>query len=454
MFLSENKPFFSRHGCQKRVTFALKRHSKKNHVLALVIGFIAMAGGATLSEGADGIAADLQVSNTGSREIVKTTAIQTSPGTITMVLDSGDRLRIRFYDRFDRDDLNGDYLIGESGTLRLPRIGTFDAKNKTTAELERNIRVAVESKGEKLGYFSIDVAERRAFYVAGFSNRPGSYGFLPNMTVIQAVALSGGLFRSLTVTKADVMREKGRLVEVQSRLKELFARKARLQAEKDNAKTVDVPHELLSLDPPMANAIIDRERETLTRLREVESRERAGMQEVISLTEAEVESYRAELETIGQMLTEQTKSFKVLQPLHERKIINQQRFSEALAAIGSIQRDKQLTVASIARTKAILEKAHRDLSMLELNKGVRLAKEFGETDLEISKLNSTVDYTRQVIANFESLTGHGENVAYKIMRRNMNGQVAIIPATEATLIMPGDVLQIESPTAPTALSMR
>ena len=45
-------------------------------------------------------------------------------------LGGGDRLRILFYDRYDRDDLNGEYFIGESGQLRLPRIGEFDARDK------------------------------------------------------------------------------------------------------------------------------------------------------------------------------------------------------------------------------------------------------------------------------------------------------------------------------------
>ena len=62
-------------------------------------------------------------------------------------LDTGDVLRVRFYDRYDRDDLNGNQVIGESGQLKLPRIGSFNARNKTIEELERDIRRAVEGKG-------------------------------------------------------------------------------------------------------------------------------------------------------------------------------------------------------------------------------------------------------------------------------------------------------------------
>jgi protein involved in polysaccharide export with SLBB domain len=51
---------------------------------------------------------------------------------------------VRFFDRFDREDLNGDYVLGEHGQLRLPRIGIFAARNKTTTELEQQLREFAE----------------------------------------------------------------------------------------------------------------------------------------------------------------------------------------------------------------------------------------------------------------------------------------------------------------------
>ncbi len=111
-------------------------------------------------------------------------------------LGGGDRLRILFYDRYDRDDLNGEYVIGESGQLRLPRIGEFDARDKTRMELEREIRAVAGNRRERLGYFSIDIVQCRPFYVAGLVNRPGAYPYVPGYTVLHALTVAGGLYRS------------------------------------------------------------------------------------------------------------------------------------------------------------------------------------------------------------------------------------------------------------------
>ncbi len=62
--------------------------------------------------------------------------------------------------------------------------------------LRREIRLSVENRGEKLGYFSIDIAQCRPFYVVGLANRPGSYPYLPGYTVLHAVSVAGGLYRA------------------------------------------------------------------------------------------------------------------------------------------------------------------------------------------------------------------------------------------------------------------
>jgi polysaccharide biosynthesis/export protein ExoF len=362
-------------------------------------------------------------------------------------LDTGDHLRIRFLDRYDREDLNGEYVINENGQLRLPRIGVFSARNLRTDELEKNIRVSAEDKAEKLGYFSIEVSQCRPFYVSGLVNGPGSYSFVPGFTVLHAVAIAGGLRRSTETSATEALRERRTLAETLDRLMELVTRRARLQAEQDDAPKIAIPAELTLADSVRAEELIDSEQTVLLRQREVDSREKLRLEGLIATHKKEADGYSAEVERIVKRVEDQTTIFTQLKKLHDDKIINQQRFLEAVNALDAVQRDKQSAIGSLSRANAELEKAEHDLSTIEVAKSARLAKEIAETDRSITRLKMSAAKTRQLIFSLDAFSdtgGSGQVAEYKIMRRNGSGQLIFIPATETTPVKPGDVIQIEN----------
>lgn len=361
-------------------------------------------------------------------------------------LDTGDHVRIRFYDRYDRDDLNGQYVIGGSGQLRLPRIGVFDARHKTAGELETEIRAFVENKGEKLGYFSIDIVRCRPFYVTGLANHPGPYPYMPGLTVLEAVSIAGGLYRSPAVSATETMREKRTLIETMSRVAELIGRRARLQAERDDVASIAVPKELGQMDPLGAGEIIQNENAVLQRSRDVTRRERSGLESIIELAKTEADKYQAELKRLEQRIDEQTQIYTQLKKLHEDKVINQQRFFEAVIALDAVKRDGQSTTNTLAQANMNIEKYKRDLAVLTLANKARIAKEITDTEQEISRLKSAAAQTRQLMSGLDMLAtqdSSGSVVLYKIMRRGGSGRLDSMQATESTSIMPGDVLKIE-----------
>ena len=366
-------------------------------------------------------------------------------------LGGGDRLRIRFFDRYDREDLNGEYVVAESGQVRLPRIGVFDARDKTTPELEREIRRNVESRGEKLGYFSIDIAQCRPFYVTGLANKPGSYPYLPGYTVLHAGSVAGGLYRTPLASVADSMREKRILNETMDRLGELMARRARLEAERGNADAIRMPKELEELEPVRAGELIASETDLMRRAREVTKREKAGIETAIQLANSEIESYRVEITRTGKRVEEMAGIFDQLKTLHDQRVINQQRLFEATAALDAAQRDRQVAFAGHARARADLEKAQKELSLLELSASVRIAGEIASADREIIRLKAAAAQTRMLASTLDTLSGQGgagQALTYRIMRRAKSGELVFEQASETTPIMPGDVIEIQGQTGP------
>jgi exopolysaccharide production protein ExoF len=358
-------------------------------------------------------------------------------------LDKGDRVRTRFLDRYDKADLNGDYTIDAMGQLRLPRLGAFNARHITTSELEQKLRSAVESRGEKLGSFSIELVECRPFYVSGLASKPGPYPYVAGIAVMHAVAVAGGIYRSPAVSIAETIRERSRLTDSLEQLKLNLARQARLVAERDKASVIPVPSQLARLDPAQAEAFIAREQTVLRRAREVVERESASLSLFIALTRDEIESYEEQLKAMNELILEQNKLFKSIQQLHDQRLVNQHRFVEVLSAMDLVQRDKQRAEAGLARAKATLEKADRDLAMLSLENGARISKELAAIDAEVARLTTTVEDSRGAVDGLEALSGREASVAYRIMRRDQTGRIRFISATESTPIMPDDVINIE-----------
>ena len=356
-------------------------------------------------------------------------------------LDTGDILRIRFYDRYDRDDLNGDQVIGESGQLRLPRIGSFIARNKTTAELESDIRRSVEGKGEKFGYFSLEVIRCRPFYILGLINRPGPYAFVPGLTVVQAVALAGGVYRS-PETMGAIMREKAALADATSRLAEAVARRARLEAERTDSQVISMPKELMQLEPLKAHEMLAAESSQLDQSRQSLNRQRAGLETLIALKHGDADNHKTELARLAQRIDAQTKIFGYMQKLHEERIVNQQRFLEAVIALDSLQRDKQSNSAGLSLANTDLEKARRDLALVTLDNKARIAKEIADTEFEITRLKRVAAQ----IADYEAVVGqsdYGRVAIFNIIRGKSSNTGDFIKADDNTPVMPGDVIKVD-----------
>jgi protein involved in polysaccharide export with SLBB domain len=366
-----------------------------------------------------------------------------APVASTFRLGIGDRLRMRFYDRYDRADLDGEYIVTDGGLVRLPRIGDFVALDKSIPDLEHDIQTAIEKRGEKFGYFSVERTQIRPFYVAGLANHPGVFAFTPGLTVLHAVALAGGIYRSAALNPADGIRENGRRTETLERLKVLLAKRARLEAQREGLNTINVPTELTAIDPIGADGLIAKEQDLLQRYLQLTKSKRSSLEDLVMRTKEEADSYVEGLKSITNRIAEHTKAFDQLRELHDRNIINQQRYLEAVVALDNAERDKQQMISNLAHTNVALERAKSDLSMLNQVEDVRISKELSDVEFEIVRTKADIEKSSKILGALHDLGGEGGVVSYRIMRRRGDGEYSFVEATERTPIEPGDVVQIE-----------
>jgi protein involved in polysaccharide export with SLBB domain len=122
-------------------------------------------------------------------------------------LAAGDVLRIIV---FGEKDLSFKKIrLSDAGTFSYPFLGEINALGKTPGQVEKII-----VDGLKQGYLvdpkvSLSQIEYRSFYINGEVQKPGSYPFVPGLTLEKAIALGGGLTERASIKRVTIVRGDG-----------------------------------------------------------------------------------------------------------------------------------------------------------------------------------------------------------------------------------------------------
>lgn len=113
-------------------------------------------------------------------------------------LGAGDKVRIIV---FGEQDLSGEFVVGDSGNIDLPLVGSVNAKGATVAQFQDRV-----VKSLKNGYLndpkvSVEVLNYRPFFITGEVKNGGEYPYKAGLTVQDAVGVAGGYtYRAETST--------------------------------------------------------------------------------------------------------------------------------------------------------------------------------------------------------------------------------------------------------------
>ncbi|AUW57373.1 polysaccharide export protein [Sphingobium sp. SCG-1] len=119
-------------------------------------------------------------------------------------LGPGDQIRINV---FGLDALNNTYLVGDTGEISLPMIGTVTASGKTITRFETDVADSIRAKQLVLEpKVSAQILAYRPFFILGEVQRPGQYPYVPGMSVMTAVSVAGGYTFRANTKKVMVTR--------------------------------------------------------------------------------------------------------------------------------------------------------------------------------------------------------------------------------------------------------
>jgi len=127
-------------------------------------------------------------------------------------LQPGDTIAISVY---QDSKLDRQIVVGPTGFISFPLVGQLKAGGLTLQALEKALRGKLRDK--YTGNLDITVSlistakpddeEKPRFYVTGEVNKPGPYVLRPGTTIMQAIAMSGGLGQFAARKRIQIRRK-------------------------------------------------------------------------------------------------------------------------------------------------------------------------------------------------------------------------------------------------------
>jgi len=122
----------------------------------------------------------------------------------TYLLGPGDALQVTV---FGEEDLSGPLRVNDSGAVSMPLIGPVQASGLTVQDLQHKLIELLNMKAVKSPDVTVQITEYRPFFILGEVKNPGSYSYVPDMTVLTAVAIAGGYTFRASEDEVSVTRK-------------------------------------------------------------------------------------------------------------------------------------------------------------------------------------------------------------------------------------------------------
>lgn len=350
--------------------------------------------------------------------------------------------------------ISGDYTVGPSGALSLPFVGETPAAGKTTTEVAKTIGDKLQQKFGLLDRpdASVELAEYRPIFIAGDAQTPGQYPYGPNLTVLKAVSLAGGLRRTpdgLQGVERNFISADGNHEVYIAERNRLYAKRARLIAELQGKQQIEMPKELADVKDAQTliaeeTAIMQaREKRMRLQLTAIEDLKKLLENEIISLDKKsatqtrQVDLAREELKGIGNLADRGL-------VVNSRVLTIEQKIADMESKI------LDLDTASL-RAKQDINKAVQDATNLGNDREAELAVQRQQVEADIAGLTLKIEMYRNLMsealskapeAAARSAAAKGSPRATFSIVREQEGKTAEIPAEENTPVLPGDVVKV------------
>jgi protein involved in polysaccharide export with SLBB domain len=349
---------------------------------------------------------------------------------------------------FPRMDLSGEYSVDAAGVVEIPRLGQLAAAGQTIRSLETALAEAFARAFGRNSDVHVAITDREPVYVTGKVRAAGAFKYTPGMIVLQALAGAGGSDNGAADTSRAIerIRETGRLRDAQDKLDRLRIKQAQLLARRDETESIDVPAEIRSrmnernLQDLLAGATATLMLERKGRQQEVELVDRR-----VGIARLEVEAQQLRIDQLKDLVARKREKLREMETIAGRGSVSQYKLIDMGAEISELEAKQEDLRVALAQAQRHLIEALSAEAHTKFDDSLRIDQELAATAQEVEDCKRSIASMQAVVQVLEDGPAAASSSRMDLrITRKMQGHFSVIPATEMTPLLPGDVLQVGS----------
>ena len=357
----------------------------------------------------------------------------------------GDRITINV---FGHTDLSGDFLVDGAGSISLPLVGAISIGGLTVQESEQEIVRRLSNGYVRQPAVSVRINELAPIYVVGDVKTPGSYPYRYGASVLSAIALAGGVAVTEQM-QPDFLLADERLRILESTRRALIIRRARLEAQRDGAGAFEVPNLLAAQkDDNQVASVVASERELLDVQMQLLNKE-------VDLLRQQKPRLKAAIEAVQGQIRAESKQLELIQArVRDYKTLQGKGWGIVTIAI-ELEREQARNEGNLSRFEAEIWRLELGLGEIDIKIQDahnlftrRVMGELQDTRAKLQEIEATLPTARgirdlklQVTGGVAGINAERPRLSIAIVRSRGN-EATTVNATEATLLEPGDVVEV------------
>ena len=292
------------------------------------------------------------------------------------------------------------------------------------------------------------INELTPIYVVGDVKTPGSYPYRYGASVLSAIALAGGVAVTEQM-QPDFLLADERLRILESTRRALIIRRARLEAQRDGAGAFEVPNLLAAQkDDNQIASDVASERELLDVQMQLLNKE-------VDLLRQQKPRLKAAIEAVQGQIRAESKQLELIQArVRDYKTLQGKGWGIVPIAI-ELEREQARNEGNLSRFEAEIQRLELGLGEIDIKVQDahnlftrRVMAELQDTRAKLQEIEATLPTARgirdlklQVTGGVAGINAERPRLSIAIVRSRGN-EATTLNATEATLLEPGDVVEV------------